>query len=109
MKTCPFGSGCYKCLYRERHTRIPLLWGFTWITVPVFIYLIVLDFPDGSVVKNPSTNAGDSGSIPGLRGSPRKGNGNPVQYSCLGNPTGRGAWRATVSMGSQKSQIQLSN
>ena len=51
------------------------------------------------VVKNPPANAGDlrdSSSIPGLGRSPVKGKGNPLQYSCLGNPMGRGAWRATV-------------
>ena len=41
-------------------------------------------------------NAGDLGSIPGSGRSPGKGNGNPLQYSCLGNPTQRGAWGATV-------------
>ena len=35
------------------------------------------------MVKNPPTNEGDKGSIPGLRRSPRAGNGNPLQYSCL--------------------------
>ena len=57
------------------------------------------DFPGGSVVKNPPANAGDAedaGSIPGLGRSPRGGNGNPVQYSCLGNPMDRGAWPATI-------------
>ena len=41
-------------------------------------------------------NAGDMGSIPGLGRSPGKGNGNPLQYSCLGNPIDRGDGRATV-------------
>ena len=50
-----------------------------------------LDFPDGSVVKNPSANAGDSGLIPGLERSPGGGNGSPLQGSCLGNPIDRGA------------------
>ena len=40
-----------------------------------------MGFLSGSVVKNPLVN---------------EGNGNPVQYSCLGNPTDKGAWRATV-------------
>ena len=40
----------------------------------------------GSVVKNSSVNAGDSGLIPGLERSPGEGNGNPLQYSYLGNP-----------------------
>ena len=39
---------------------------------------------------------GDEGSIPGSRRSPGGGNGNPLQYSCLGNPTDRGAWWAAV-------------
>ena len=37
-----------------------------------------------SMVKNPPANAGDAGSIPGLGRSPGKGNGDPLQYSCLG-------------------------
>ena len=48
------------------------------------------------MVKNPHANTGDTGSIPGLGGSPGEGNGKPLQYSCLGNPVDRGAWRATV-------------
>ena len=55
-----------------------------------------IPLPDGSVVKNPPANAGDVGLIPGLGRSPRVGNINPLQYSSLGNPTDRGAWRATV-------------
>ena len=53
-------------------------------------------FPGGSVVKNLPVNVGDAGLIPGSGRSPGVGNGNPFQYSCLGNPTQRGAWRATV-------------
>ena len=48
------------------------------------------------MVKNPPTNAGDAGSIPGLERSSGGGNGNPLQYSCLENSMDRGAWRATV-------------
>ena len=43
-------------------------------------------FPGGSEVKASASNAGDLGSIPGLRRSPGEGNGNPLQYSCLENP-----------------------
>ena len=50
-------------------------------------------FVVGSVVKKYTCNAGDSGSIPWLGRSPREGNGNPLQYSCLGNPMDRGAWQ----------------
>ena len=56
-------------------------------------------FPGGSVVKNLPANAGDArdmGSIPGLGRSSAGGNGTPLQYSCLGNPTDRGAWWAVV-------------
>jgi len=53
-------------------------------------------FLGGSVVENPSANAGDSGSILGLARSPREGNGNQLQYSCLGNPMDRVAWQAIV-------------
>ena len=52
-------------------------------------------FPDGSAVKNLPANAGDAGSIPGL-GRSREGNGYPLKYSCLGNPTDREACRAIV-------------
>ena len=49
-------------------------------------------FPGGSVVKNLATNEGDTGSIPGSGRSPGEGNDNPLQYSCLGTPTDKGAW-----------------
>ena len=48
------------------------------------------------MVKNLLANAGDMASISGSRRSPGEGNGNPLQYSCLGNPMDRGAWWATV-------------
>ena len=47
------------------------------------------------MVRNPSANAGDLGSVSGLGRSPGEGNGSPLQYSCLGNPMDRGAWWAT--------------
>ena len=48
------------------------------------------------MVKDPSANSEDPGSIPESGRSPGGGNGNPLQYSCLGNPMDRGAWWATV-------------
>ena len=51
------------------------------------------------MVKHPPTNVGDTrdmGSIPGLGRSPGEGNGNPLQYSCLGNSKDREAWQARV-------------
>ena len=55
--------------------------------------------PDGPVGKESACNvgdAGDSGLIPGSGRSPRGGNGNPTQYSSLGNPMDRGAWQAAL-------------
>ena len=60
---------------------------------------VLWGFPGGSVVTNPPASArdmGDSDSIPGSGRSPGEGSGNPLQYSCLGNLMGRGAWQATV-------------
>ena len=70
-----------------------------------------MGFPGSTVVNNQPVNAGhagDTGLIPGSRRLPGVGNGNPLQYSCLGNPRDRGAWWAIVH-GDTKSQTQLSN
>ena len=56
----------------------------------------MVNFLGGSEVKNLLANVGDTGLIPGLGRSPGEGIGNPLQYSCLGNPMDRGAWQATV-------------
>ena len=53
-------------------------------------------FPLSSVGKESACNAGDPGSIPESGRSFGEGNGHPLQYSHLGNPMDRGAWRATV-------------
>jgi len=63
------------------------------ISIPAYSFL---DFPGGSVVKNPPANARDPSLIPGLGRSPGDGNGNRLQYSCQGNPMDKGAWWATV-------------
>ena len=60
-------------------------------------------FRGGSVVNNPPANAEGVGSIPESGRSPEEGNGNPLQYSCLGNHMDRGAWWVTVH-GITKSQ-----
>ena len=57
--------------------------------------------------KESACNAGDPGSIPGSGRSPGEGDGNPLQFSCLGNPMDRGAWWATVC-GVVKSRTRLS-
>ena len=66
----------------------------------------LLEGRGGSMVKNPSASAEDDrdlGSIPGLGRYPGEISGNPLQYSCLGNPKDRGAWWTTVH-GVTKSQ-----
>ena len=55
-----------------------------------------LGFPDGSVGKEAACSTGDTGLIAGSRRSPGERNGNPLQYSCRGNPMDRGAWLAVV-------------
>ena len=65
-----------------------------WLFFHVVWY--VRSLPVVQVVKNPPANPGDVGSIPGSGRSPEEGNGNSLQYSCLENPTDRGAWWATV-------------
>ena len=74
------------------------------ILIPYIKEFICLDmgFPRYSHSKEPTSNVGDPGSIPGLGRSPGVGNGNPFQYSCLGNPM------ATVH-GVAKTQTQLSD
>ena len=61
----------------------------TWV-------FLSIGFPGGSVVKNLPANAGNVGLISGSGISPGGGNGNPLQYSCLGNPMDRGTWWAAV-------------
>ena len=65
------------------------------------IYLVVVTyhFPDSASGKNLPANTGDvrdTGLIPGSGRSLGEGNGDPLQYSCLDNPTDRGAWQAIV-------------
>ena len=55
-----------------------------------------MGFPGGSLLKNPPANAGDASSTPESGRSPTEGNGNPLQYSCLGNSLDSGAWWTTV-------------
>ena len=65
-------------------------------------FMVILGFPVALVVKNLSANTGDlrdTGSIPGSGISPAGGHGNPLQYSCPENPTGRGELQ---SRGSQR-------
>ena len=53
-------------------------------------------YPGGSVVKNLPAKAGDMSLIPVSGRSPEGGNGTPLQYACLGNPTDKGDWWASL-------------
>ena len=55
-----------------------------------------MGFPDGPDGKESDCSAGDPGLIPGSGRSSGEGNGNPLPYSCLDNPTDRGVWQPTV-------------
>ena len=70
----------------------------------VWVWSLVTELTNGSVVKNRPANAGDArdtGSISGWGIPLGEGNGNPLQYSCLENPMDGEAWWATVH-GSQR-------
>ena len=67
-----------------------------------------MDFPDGSDGEASVYKVGDPDLSPGLRRSPGKGNGNPLQYYCLENPMDREAWQATV-YGVAKSRTRLND
>ena len=54
-----------------------------------YVPKLPMGFPGGSEVKVSACNVGDPGSIPGSERSPGEGNGNPLQYPCLGKPTDR--------------------
>ena len=69
---------------------------------------IKVKVPGSSDGKESAYNTGDPGSIPGSGIFPEKGNGNPLQYSCLENPMGRGAWQST-GHGVTKSWVWLTN
>ena len=67
-----------------------------------------MDVPGGLDGKASAYNGGDLVSIPGLGRSPGEGNGNPLQCSCLENPTDGGTWSNTVH-GVAKSRTRLSD
>ena len=69
---------------------------------------MMVGYTGGAMIKKPPANVGDVGSIPGSGRSPRVGNGNSLQYSCLGNSMDRGVWWATVHV-LKKSQTVLND
>ena len=66
----------------------------TYIYVEIYIYIYISPWDFSG--KESACQAGVAGLIPESERSPREGNGNPLQYSCLENSMDRGAWRATV-------------
>jgi len=64
--------------------------------------------PDGSAGEESACTVGDTGSVPGSGRSPGRGNGNPLQYSCLENSMDRGTWWAAVQ-GVTKIRTRLIN
>ena len=69
-------QGTLKSLLKHPSSKPSILWCSAFF----------MGFPGGSEVKVSACNVGDLGSIPGSGRSPGEGNGNPLQYSCLGNP-----------------------
>ena len=95
--------GIYMVVQFEILVQLFSLGLFSKIATVIDIFVFFGEgLPGGSMVKNLPASIGDIGSILGLGRSPGEGNGNPLQYSCLGNPTDRG-------MVSQKSWTQLSD
>ena len=106
----------YKRRQMEKSGSVYLTWickgGSVFMKSDKFIQASEIeDFPGGSAVKYPPASVGDEGSIPGLGRCPEERNGNPLQYSCLGNTRDRGAWRATVHGVAKESDMtqQLNN
>ena len=81
----------------------------TWTTMTILAFTMYQEGPPwGLNDKESACQAGDEGLIPASGRSSGEGNGNPLQYSCLGNPMDRGAWWGYSPWG-HKSQTQLSN
>ena len=101
-----------KLYYTKALSDPALSLALDWIHLlqrPKIPQLIIQQQPFSSLeVKVSSSNAGDPGSTPRSGRSPGEGNGNPLQYSCLENPTDGGAWKAKVHWVTKR-QTRLSN
>ena len=90
----------HRWIPQRRLSRKASIYLSAWLYMHIYSHLHNYRvFPGGSVVKSTPANAGDArdpGLIPGSGRSPGKGNGNPLQYSCLENPMDRGAWWVTI-------------
>ena len=72
-------------------------------------WIVIWGFLGGSAVRNSPDNAGDRGLIPGSGRSPREGNGNPIQFSCLGNLMDRRALQAIEHGVAKRDSVQFSS
>ena len=82
----------------ERNLTLSWSWSHTTFSSLPFSFLLNRASLVAQMVKNLPAMQRDTISIPGSGGGPGEGNGNPLQYSCLENPTDRGAWQATVGL-----------
>ena len=92
--------------HRELRTGTErILYICIYLSIYIFIYYSPCNFvgpPHDSAIKNLLANAGDMGSTPGSARSHGEGNGNPLQYSCLGNLVHWGAWWAIDQWGHKR-------
>ena len=91
-------------MYKNKNMYI-----YIHIYTHIYICTHIYGLPVPASGKEPARTTGDTrkvGLIPGLGRCPGEGNGNPLQFSCLGNPMDRGTWRATVDR-VEKSWTQL--
>ena len=88
---------------QNKSFKVTLYFGSTGIQEKKAAVISILVSLGGSAVKSLPANAGDMGSITVLGRSPGEGNGNPLHYSCLGNPMEREAWRAIIHRVTKKS------
>ena len=84
----------FKMIFQP-HSLYPFLLGSNDMNVETF-FIRSLEVPGGSEVKASACNVRDPGSIPESGRYPGEGNGNPLQYFCLGKPMDRTARWATV-------------
>ena len=106
-----YNKRCYYSLTqkitRGFRSSVPGTRGKDQICISYYITIIMpAGFSGRFVVKNPPSDIGDLGSIPGSGRSPEGGHGNPLQSSCLENSMDRGAWRA-IAHGVPKSRTRL--
>ena len=85
--------------YENLHYTIIKFVHFIFLLSPpysIIVYYIIFGLPRWLSSEESVSNVGDTGLIPGSERSSGEGNGNPLQYSCHGNPMDRGAYRTTV-------------